>query len=538
MMTKACCSVVIRGYNEGQHIGRLLSGIVHQTVSDVEIILVDSGSTDATLSIAARYPVKTVFIQPEEFSFGRALNLGCQAASNEFIVIASAHVYPVHQDWLERLLAPFADPQVALVYGKQRGNEFTKYSEHQVFARWFPEQSNLRQEDHPFCNNANAAIRRSLWERLPYNEELTGLEDLDWAKRVMDLGYYLAYAADAEVIHVHNETPRRIYNRYRREAIALKRIFPHEHFHLWDFIHLFVFNVVSDYYHALHYRTLWRNRLSIPLFRLMQFWGTYRGFAQHKPVTSQLKRIFYYPNDLACHYAVATRSEWNRCIEYYDNPREQHVGSIIDISVPLHPEMPVWPGSVGIRLSRTMSLEAGDSSNVSRLDCDVHVGTHVDAPLHFIEDGSSVEQMPLKTLIGMVFVAYLPEEVDVITADDLAALSIPKGTQRLLLRTRNSLLWANGVNGFRTDYVALTADAARWMVEHGIRLVGVDYLSVQRYQDGSETHQILLGAGVVIVEGLNLADVVPGQYKLICLPLKLVGAEGAPARAVLVRGEK
>ena len=533
---KSRCSVVIRGYNEGQHIGRLLNGIVHQTVGDVEIILVDSGSTDATLSIAARYPVKTVFIQPEEFSFGRALNLGCRATSNEFIVIASAHIYPVRQDWLERLLAPFADPQVALVYGKQRGNEFTKYSEHQVFARWFPEQSNLRQ-DHPFCNNANAAIRRSLWERLPYNEELTGLEDIDWAKRVMDLDYYVAYAADAEVVHVHNETLQRIYNRYRREAIAMKRILPHEHFHLWDFIHLFVSNIVSDYYHALHERALWRNRLSIPLFRLMQFWGTYRGFAQYKPVTSQLKYIFYYPYDRARHYAAVTRSEWDRSIEYSDNPRDQHVGSIIDISVQLHPEMPVWPGSVGIRLSRTKSLEAGDMTNVSRLECDVHIGTHVDAPLHFIEDGSSVEQMPLNILIGPVFVAHLPGG-DAITAHDLAALSLPKSTQRLLLRTRNSLLWANGVNDFRTDYVALTADAARWIVEHGIHLVGVDYLSVQRYQDGSETHKILLGAGVIIVEGLNLANVVPGQYELICMPLKLVGAEGAPARAVLLRGEK
>jgi kynurenine formamidase/glycosyltransferase involved in cell wall biosynthesis len=537
MMTKTCCSIVIRCYNEGQHIGKLLNGIVQQTVDDVEIILVDSGSTDATLSIAARYPTKILTISPEEFSFGRALNLGCRAASNEFIVIASAHVYPVHQDWLERLLRPFAHPQVALVYGKQRGNEFTKYSEHQVFARWFPEQSDLRQDHHPFCNNANAAIRRSLWERLPYSEELTGLEDIDWAKRVIERGYYLAYAADAEVVHVHNETPRRIYNRYRREAIAMKRILPHEHFHLWDFIHLFVSNVVSDYYHALHERALWRNRLSIPLFRLMQFWGTYRGFAQHKPVTSQLKRIFYYPNNQPRRSAVVTRSEWDPCIEYSDNPREQHVDSIIDISVPLHPEMPVWPGSVGIRLSRTMSLEAGDMTNVSRLDCDVHIGTHVDAPLHFIEDGSSVEQMPLNILIGPALIAYLPG-VDAITADDLAALSLPKSTQRLLLRTRNSLLWANGVNGFRTDYVALTADAARWIVEHDIRLVGVDYLSVQRYQDGSETHQILLDAGVVIVEGLNLADVVPGLYELICLPLKLVGAEGAPARAVLVRGEK
>jgi GT2 family glycosyltransferase len=268
---------------------------MQQTVQDVEIIVVDSGSTDATLSIASRYPVKILSIRPKEFSFGRSLNVGCRAASGEFIAIASAHVYPVYRDWLERLLAPFADPQVALVYGKQRGNESTKYAEHQVFAKWFPEQSNLRQ-DHLFCNNANAAIRRELWERLPYDEDLTGLEDLDWARRAIALGYHLAYAADAEVVHVHNERPRQIYNRYRREAIALKRTFPQEHFHLGDFVRLFLANVFSDYRHALRDGVLRRELVATPRFRLMQFWGTYRGFAQRGPVTSHLKQTFYYPN--------------------------------------------------------------------------------------------------------------------------------------------------------------------------------------------------------------------------------------------------
>ncbi|WP_416672062.1 glycosyltransferase family 2 protein [Egbenema bharatensis] len=171
------CSIVIRCYNEEQHIGRLLSGLVQQTVQDIEMIVVDSGSTDATVAIASQYPIKLVSIRPEDFSFGRSLNLGCEAATGEFIVIASAHVYPVYKDWLEQLLKPFASPDIALVYGKQRGNEITKYSEHQVFATWFPDRSNPHQS-HPFCNNANAAIRRLLWEQVPYDETLTGLEDL------------------------------------------------------------------------------------------------------------------------------------------------------------------------------------------------------------------------------------------------------------------------------------------------------------------------------------------------------------------------
>jgi glycosyltransferase involved in cell wall biosynthesis len=288
-------SLIIRCYNEEQHIGRLLSGIMQQTIQDVEIIVVDSGSTDATLSIASRYPVEILSIRPGEFSFGRSLNMGCQAASGEFVVIASAHVYPVYKDWLERLLAPLADPQVALAYGKQRGHEITQYAEQRVFAQWFPEQSNLCQK-HPFCNNANAAIRRALWEQLPYDEALTGLEDLDWAKRAIALGHHLAYVAEAEVVHVHNETPRQTYNRYRREAIAFKRIFPQEQFRFWDFVWLWAANVFSDYKHALRDRVQRRELLAIPRFRLMQFWGTYHGYAQHTPVSQQLRRTFYYPN--------------------------------------------------------------------------------------------------------------------------------------------------------------------------------------------------------------------------------------------------
>jgi len=315
------CTVVIRCFNEGRHIGQLLHGVTQQTFRGVDIVIVDSGSTDGTLAVAKRYPTRIISISPGDFSFGHSLNVGCQAATGEFIIIASGHVYPVYKDWLEKLIKPFKDPEIALVYGKQRGTETTTFSEHQVFAKWFAEESNLHQ-GHPFCNNANAAIRREVWEKLPYNEELTGLEDIDWAQRAMQMGFKIAYVADAEVAHVHNETAQQTYNRYRREAIALKRIFPDEHFHFGDFLRLFLTNVFSDYTHALRDSAPKREWLAILRFRLIQFWGTHRGFARRTPVTSQLKRTFYYPNHgEQTDKFLSQHQDQNRLVDYQSGER-------------------------------------------------------------------------------------------------------------------------------------------------------------------------------------------------------------------------
>jgi len=315
MQNSKSCSIVIRCHNEEKHIGKLLTGIMNQTVKDVEIILIDSGSTDATLAIASRYPVKILNIKPDQFSFGRSLNIGCTAASTEFIVIISAHAYPVAKDWLEKMLMPLRDPAIALVYGKQRGNEITKYSEHKIFERWYPEKSNLYQS-HPFCNNANAAIKKSIWERVRYNEELTELEDLDFAKRVIELGYKISYVAEATIIHVHNESPKRLYNRYKREAIAFKRIFPDERFHFYDFLRLLFSNIFTDYYHAWHDKVFMKNVISIPEFRFMQLWGTYRGFAYQGSVASQLKQTFYYPNEISKRKARPLEKDLENLIDY------------------------------------------------------------------------------------------------------------------------------------------------------------------------------------------------------------------------------
>jgi len=291
------CSLIIRAFNEEHYIGRLLEGIRHQTLKDVEVILVDSGSTDATAAIASQYGAKVVHIPPEEFTFGRSLNKGLAAVSNDLVAIASAHVYPVYPDWLERLLDLFEDPAVALTYGKQRGNEKSKFSEHQIFSRWFPDES-AGNQSHPFCNNANAAIRLSVWKMHPYDETLTGLEDLAWAKEVLGADFLLAYVPEAEVVHVHNETPRNVLNRYRREAMAFKQIYPEAHFNLYDFVRMATANIASDLWHALHQSLFWGSTSGIFWFRTAQFWGTYLGYRSALEWNWQLRQTFYYPHGM------------------------------------------------------------------------------------------------------------------------------------------------------------------------------------------------------------------------------------------------
>jgi glycosyltransferase involved in cell wall biosynthesis len=290
------CSIVIRAYNEEKHIGRLLEGIRQQTLQDVEILLVDSGSTDGTVEVAESFGAHIVHVPSSEFTFGRSLNLGIRAARREFVVIASAHVYPVYPDWLEALLRPFADPNIALTYGKQRGPERAYFSEQQIYHQWYPDTSQPRQQT-AFCNNANAAIRRSLWENHPYDETLSGLEDLAWAKWAKEQGNGIAYVAEAEIVHVHNETPRGVFNRYRREGMAFKRIHPEAHFSLYDFMRLTTMNILSDLWHAARERQLWRNLASIFWFRFMQFHGTRLGYRQSGLLTPQLRETFYYARE-------------------------------------------------------------------------------------------------------------------------------------------------------------------------------------------------------------------------------------------------
>lgn len=210
---------------------------------------------------------------------------------------------------------------------------------------------------------------------------------------------------------------------------------------------------------------------------------------------------------------------------------------IYDVSVPIGPDLPVWPGDPAPRVERVKRIEHGDGVNVTALSTGVHTGTHVDAPLHFLRDGAPVEALDPKVLMGPARVVDVGD-VRRIDADVLDGLDPGGELTRLLLRTSNSALWDEGPR-FEPDFSALDPSGARWVVERGIRLVGIDYLSIQRFDEkGAETHRVLLQAGVVILEGLRLDKVRPGAYGLVCLPLLLPGAEGAPARALLVDTEE
>ena len=206
---------------------------------------------------------------------------------------------------------------------------------------------------------------------------------------------------------------------------------------------------------------------------------------------------------------------------------------IHDISLTISESTIVWPEDPPVRITLLCHLDKGDHSTISQLDMGAHVGTHVDAPAHFIPGGSGIDALDLNVLVGPALVVHALD-TDALSANVLEGLAIPPGTERVLFRTHNSDRWARDEREFDKDFVAITEDGARWLVARGVRLVGVDYLSVAPFGNTAPTHRILLRAGVIPVEGLNLSGIVPGTYQFICLPLKIADSDGAPARAVLI----
>ena len=204
----------------------------------------------------------------------------------------------------------------------------------------------------------------------------------------------------------------------------------------------------------------------------------------------------------------------------------------IDITLPLDATLPTYPGNTPFSLEAIHRIAQGDSSNVSTLHMGAHAGTHVDAPRHFFDDGPGAEALPLEMLLGRTRVIEITSRKGV-AAEDLAAANLSEDV-RVLIKTHNSRLW--GTPEFHADYIGVTESGARYLVEHGIKVVGVDYLSVEPYKTpGHPAHHVLLGGGTIVIEGLNLRDVDPGVYEMYCLPLRVVGSDGAPARVVLRR---
>ena len=279
-------SIIIRTLNEAKHLEKLLQGIHRQNYHDWEIILVDSGSTDDTMGIASRYGARIFHIPQEEFTFGRSLNLGCQQAQGKYLLFASGHVWPVTNNWLHNMVKPFEEPAVAMVYGRQRGTDTSRLSELKDLEDQFGPTSHIL-VDEPKGNNGNAATRHDLWLDQPFDESLPGLEDVDWARKAEKKGYRIYYAANAVVYHSHEETLGQVYRRYFREAVATKRMFPHNQFTLSDLVKGVPYFTLRDILYALrkHKR---RKIFQVPGSRLAHLLGIYRGFRYQKQLTQSL----------------------------------------------------------------------------------------------------------------------------------------------------------------------------------------------------------------------------------------------------------
>jgi len=206
---------------------------------------------------------------------------------------------------------------------------------------------------------------------------------------------------------------------------------------------------------------------------------------------------------------------------------------IYDISLPISESLVVWPTHPPIRISQPRHLEKGDHATVSEIRMSAHTGTHIDAPNHFLPKESGIDALDLNLLVGVTLVVDATH-AEQISASELAVMQIPDNTERVLFLTRNSERWHRNQEEFFEDYVGITNSGAEWLIKHGILLVGIDSLSVATFGQNVPTHKALLGAGITIVEGLYLKGISPGMYNLVCLPIKLMGLDGAPARAILI----
>jgi arylformamidase len=208
--------------------------------------------------------------------------------------------------------------------------------------------------------------------------------------------------------------------------------------------------------------------------------------------------------------------------------------NIFDISVGINSDLPVWPGDPQVRIESAGSIKKGDTCNLSYLHISAHSGTHIDAPLHFIDEGGSIGSIALERLMGRVQVVEVPPGTQRINAAIIADLPIQPGTERILFKTENSVLWKSG-QPFFYAYTALDASGADSLIQLGIQLVGIDYLSISIFDEVIPPHLLLLSNGIIILEGCDLSNVQPGLYTLICLPLKVNEIEGAPVRAILIQ---
>ena len=287
-------TVVIRALNEAEFLPECLSSVLDQDYQGhIEIVLVDSGSTDRTIEIAQSYDCKIVHIKKSDFSFGRSLNTGCLNAHGDVLVLLSAHCIPCDRYWLKNLVQPIADGVCEYSYGRQIARlGISKFSEGMVFKKYYPEKSSSPQVGY-FCNNANSAIKRTTWDTLRFNEEVTGLEDLELARRLVFEGGSISYIAESTVEHIHRENWARIKIRYEREAVAMADIEPNLNLNFWKASKMLFNGVISDV------RDLKNTDLSslseIIRYRACQYWGSYVGSSASRKKIERMQDEYFYP---------------------------------------------------------------------------------------------------------------------------------------------------------------------------------------------------------------------------------------------------
>ena len=280
-------SIIIRTLNEGKHLEKLLIAITEQTYTDWEMILVDSGSTDNTVQIAQKYTDNIYHMRKEDFTFGKSLNIGCDKATGKYLVFVSAHIYPLSNTWLSNLIKPLEDPQVGMVYGSQRVGPENSIAEERSLLANFINTSQIM-IDEPAGHNGNSAIRRNLWAKYHFDERLTGLEDMAWAKLIQRDGFRVYYSAGARIVHIHEESLKQVYRRFFREALAYKYIFPSYRLNRVDAAKMLCHWILGDILYCLKHPTSLPKWARIIPERYLESTGKYNGNHYH----TKLKRKF------------------------------------------------------------------------------------------------------------------------------------------------------------------------------------------------------------------------------------------------------
>lgn len=290
-------SLVVRTLNEARYLPALLQAVAGQRVQglEVETVVIDSGSNDGTVEIAREAGCTFVTIRREEFSFGRSLNRGCEVAAGDILVFVSGHCVPTDEHWLQRLCQPLVDGVAHYTYGRQVGGEESRFSECRIFEKYYPPVSRVPQQGF-FCNNANSAILREWWARHRFDEELTGLEDLELGKRLVAGGGKVGYVADARVYHYHHESWPQVRRRFEREALALQKIMPQIHVTRRDTGRYIASSIWHDLRHARARGQALQLLPEIVRYRWAQYTGSYRGNHEHRRLSRAEKEHYFYPS--------------------------------------------------------------------------------------------------------------------------------------------------------------------------------------------------------------------------------------------------